>query len=38
VPIKGPGLDGIRVSANVYTSPEEIDQFCAAVEAIVPRA
>src|SRR5947208_5930751 len=38
VPIKGPGLDGIRVSANVYTSPEEIDQFCAAVESIVPRA
>ena len=38
VPIKGPGLDGIRVSSNVYTAPEEIDQFCAAVEAIVPRA
>jgi len=37
VPIKGPGFDGIRVSANVYTSPEEIDQFCAAAEAIVPR-
>jgi len=38
VPIKGPGLNGIRVSANVYTSTEEIDQFCAAVEAVVPRA
>jgi len=38
VPIKGPGFDGIRVSSNVYTSPGEIDQFCAAVEAIVPRA
>ena len=38
VPIKGPGLDGIRVSSNVYTSPEEIDQFCAAIEALVPRA
>jgi selenocysteine lyase/cysteine desulfurase len=37
-PITGPGFNGIRVSANVYTSPEEIDQFCAAVEAIVPRA
>lgn len=37
-PISGPGLNGIRVSANVYTSTEEIDQFCAAVEAIVPRA
>jgi len=36
-PIKGPGIDGIRVSANVYTSTEEIDQFCAAVEAIAPR-
>jgi isopenicillin-N epimerase len=37
-PITGPGINGIRVSANVYTSTEEIDQFCAAVEAIVPRA
>jgi selenocysteine lyase/cysteine desulfurase len=37
-PISGPGIKGIRVSANVYTSPEEIDQLCAAVEAIVPRA
>lgn len=36
-PITGPGINGIRVSANVYTSPEEIDQFCAAVEAIVSR-
>jgi selenocysteine lyase/cysteine desulfurase len=37
-PISGPSLNGIRVSANVYSSREEIDQFCAAVEAIVPRA
>jgi selenocysteine lyase/cysteine desulfurase len=37
VPITGPNFNGIRVSSNVYTSPEEIDQFCAAVEAIVPR-
>jgi len=37
-PISGPGFNGIRVSSNVYTSPDEIDQFCAAVEAIVPRA
>src|SRR5437763_1275401 len=37
-PITGPGFNGIRVSSNVYTSPDEIDQFCAAVEAIVPRA
>jgi len=33
-----PGFNGIRVSANVYTSPDEIDQFCSAVEAIVPNA
>jgi selenocysteine lyase/cysteine desulfurase len=38
VPITGPGFNGIRVSANVYTSPDEIDQFCDAVAAIVPRA
>jgi selenocysteine lyase/cysteine desulfurase len=37
-PITGPGFTGTRVSANVYTSTEEVDQFCAAVEAIVPRA
>jgi selenocysteine lyase/cysteine desulfurase len=37
-PISGPSLNGIRVSANVYTSAEEIDKFCGAVEAIVPRA
>lgn len=36
-PITGPGFNGIRVSPNVYTSVGEIDQFCAAVEAIVPR-
>jgi len=37
-PIVAPFLSGIRVSANVYTSPDEIDQFCAAVEAIVQHA
>jgi selenocysteine lyase/cysteine desulfurase len=37
-PIGAPFLSGIRVSANVYTSTEEIDQFCEAVAAIVPRA
>jgi isopenicillin-N epimerase len=37
-PITGPSLNGIRVSANVYTSTVEIDQFCDAVEKIVPRA
>jgi isopenicillin-N epimerase len=36
-PIVAPFLNGIRVSANVYTSPEEIDQFCTAVEAISTR-
>jgi selenocysteine lyase/cysteine desulfurase len=37
-PITGPGFNGIRVSSNVYTSTEEIDQFCDAVAAIVPRS
>jgi selenocysteine lyase/cysteine desulfurase len=37
-PITAPFLNGIRVSANVYTSTAEIDRFCDAVEATVPRA
>jgi isopenicillin-N epimerase len=37
-PIVAPFLSGIRVSANVYTSATEIDRFCDAVEATVPRA
>ncbi|MGA3212723.1 MAG: aminotransferase class V-fold PLP-dependent enzyme, partial [Terriglobales bacterium] len=37
-PITGPGFNGIRVSANVYTSTEEVDRFCHAVETIVPGA
>jgi selenocysteine lyase/cysteine desulfurase len=37
-PISGPSLNGIRVSPNVYTSTAEIDQFCHAVETIIPRA
>src|SRR5277367_794358 len=37
-PINAPFLNGIRVSANVYTSTAEIDRFCEAVEATVPRA
>jgi isopenicillin-N epimerase len=37
-PISGPGLNGIRVSPNVYTSIQEIDQFCDAVAAIVRSA
>ena len=46
VPISGPPLNGqagakpqftgLRISPNVYTSVEEIDQFCDAVEKIVP--
>ncbi len=35
VPIVAPNLNGIRVSANVYTSPDEIDRFCDAVTTIV---
>lgn len=34
-PITGPGFNGIRVSPNVYTSPEEVDQFAEATEGIV---
>jgi isopenicillin-N epimerase len=37
-PISAPGVNGIRVSPNVYTSTAEIDRFCEAVEATVPRA
>lgn len=37
-PIVSPQVNGIRVSANVYTSTAEIDKFCEAVEAVVPRA
>jgi selenocysteine lyase/cysteine desulfurase len=33
-PISGPGLNGLRVSPNVYTSTGEIDRFCDAVETI----
>lgn len=33
-PISGPGINGIRVSSNVYTPVEHIDRFCEAVEAI----
>ncbi len=34
-PIMGPNFEGNRVSPNVYTSAEEIDRFCAAVEKIL---
>jgi isopenicillin-N epimerase len=36
-PITGPGFDGLRVSPNVYTSLDEIDRFCEAVETIVTK-
>src|SRR6202795_4094614 len=34
-PITAPFLNGIRVSANVYTSTAEVDRVCDAVETIV---
>jgi isopenicillin-N epimerase len=37
-PISGPNFSGIRVSPNVYTATQEVDQFCDAVEAIVTHA
>ncbi len=37
-PITAPFLNGVRISPNVYTSTAEIDRFCDAVEAIIPRA
>ncbi len=36
-PITGPKFNGVRISPNVYTSTQEIDRFCDAVAAIVPR-
>ena len=38
VPITGPGLSGIRISSNVYTTTADVDRFCDAVETVVPRA
>jgi isopenicillin-N epimerase len=35
VPISGPNFNGIRVSSNIYTSAQEIDRFCDAVETII---
>jgi selenocysteine lyase/cysteine desulfurase len=37
-PIKGANYSGIRISANVYTLPAEIDRFCEAVTTVVRRA
>jgi selenocysteine lyase/cysteine desulfurase len=36
-PIGGPGFDGLRVTPNVYTSVDEIDQFASAVEEIMAK-
>jgi selenocysteine lyase/cysteine desulfurase len=35
VPIIHPEFEGIRVTPNIYTTLEEIDTFCEAVEKIV---
>jgi len=35
VPIKHPEFQGIRVTPNVYTTLEELDRFCGAMEAVV---
>jgi selenocysteine lyase/cysteine desulfurase len=34
-PIGGPGFNGLRISPNVYTSVDEVDQFGDAVEQIL---
>ena len=36
-PIGGPAFDGLRVTPNVYTSTDEIDRFCQAVEEILTK-
>ncbi|MCU1287156.1 MAG: aminotransferase, class [Acidobacteriales bacterium] len=35
-PIGGPGFNGLRICPNVYTSLDEIDKFCQAVEETIP--
>jgi isopenicillin-N epimerase len=34
-PIVAPFLNGIRISSNVYTSPQDVDTFCDAVSSVV---
>ncbi len=34
-PIEHEQIDGIRVTANTYTTPDEIDRFCEVVERVV---
>lgn len=34
-PIAHPDVDGIRVSAHVYTSLDDVDRFCRAIEHVV---
>ena len=36
-PIKHPEFEGIRVTPNVYTLPEELDRFCDAMEAVIKK-
>ena len=35
VPIKHPEFEGIRVTPNVYTTLEELDRFCDAIEGVI---
>ncbi len=35
VPIKHPEFEGIRVTPNVYTTLEELDRFCDAMEGVI---
>jgi len=35
--IKHDEFEGIRVAPSVYTTPDEIDQFCEAIEAVLEK-
>jgi len=37
-PISAAGVNGVRICPNVYTSTDEIDQFCSAMESAVSSA
>ncbi len=32
-----PDCDGLRVSPSVYSTPEEVDRFCEAIESVLTR-
>ena len=34
-PITHPKFEGIRVSPSVYTTPQELDRFCSAMETAI---